>query len=211
MKISVIDAPLMKDELTKIRDERTGGIAFRKGLMHIGRYLGYEITNSFDWVEKRVRTPLSMANGIEIKDIKKVIIINVLRAAMPLVDGLLKVFPDAGVGVISAFRGSAPDFNISIDYINVPKIKRDDVAIIADPMVATGSTMIRILKELDKYGKPKRKVIACVIATEYAIERIEKEFPEVEIYAAAIDSILNDHGYIVPGLGDAGDRSFSKS
>ena len=211
MKISVIDAPLMKNELTKIRDERTGSIAFRKGLMHIGRYLGYEITNSFDWVEKRVRTPLSMANGIEIKDIKNVIIINVLRAAMPLVDGLLKVFPDAGVGVISAFRGAAPNFDVSINYVNVPKIKKDDVVVIADPMVATGSTMVRILKELDKYGSPKRKVIACVIATEYGVGKIEKEFPEMEIYTAAIDPELNDHGYIVPGLGDAGDRSFSKS
>jgi uracil phosphoribosyltransferase (EC 2.4.2.9) len=151
-----------------------------------------------------------MANGIEITDMKNVIIINVLRAAMPLVDGLLKVFPDAGVGVISAFRGSAPDFDISIDYVNVPKIKKNDVVIIADPMVATGSTMVRVLEELDKYGKPKRKVIACVIATEYAVERIEKKFPKVEIYTAAIDSELNDHGYIVPGLGDAGDRSFSK-
>jgi uracil phosphoribosyltransferase len=210
MKISVIDAPLMRDELTKIRDERTGGIAFRKGLMHIGRYLGYEIANSFDWVEKHIRTPLDMANGIEITDMKNVIIINVLRAAMPLVDGLLKVFPDAGVGVISAFRGGAPDFDISIDYVSVPKIKKNDVVIIADPMVATGSTMGRVLEELDKYGNPKRGIIACVIATEYAVERIEKKFPKVEIYTAAIDSELNDHGYIVPGLGDAGDRSFSK-
>ncbi|HIH96700.1 MAG TPA: uracil phosphoribosyltransferase [Thermoplasmata archaeon] len=208
MKITVVDAPLIRDELTKMRDKNTGSIAFRKGLVHIGRYFSYEITKSFDWVEKEVKTPLAAADGIEIEDMKRVIVINVLRAAMPLVDGLLKVFPEARVGIISAFRGKAPEFKVSVDYVKVPRISKKDILIIADPMVATGSTMVRILKELRKYGEPKRKIITCVITTQYAMEKIEKESPDAEVYTAVIDPEINERGYIVPGLGDAGDRAF---
>jgi uracil phosphoribosyltransferase len=211
MKVNVLDTPMILDELTRIRDERTGGIAFRKGLMHIGRYFGYEITKSLSYSEKEVNTPFGKASGIEIKDMKNILIVNVLRAAIPLVDGLLKVFPEARVGIVSAFRGPAPQFDISIDYIRIPKIKKDDIVLIADPMVATGSTMLRVLEELEKFGTPKRKMIACVITTNYAIERLEKEHSQVEIYTAAIDPKVDEHGYIIPGLGDAGDRSFSKA
>jgi len=142
---------------------------------------------------------------------KNILIVNVLRAAIPLVDGLLKVFPEARVGIVSAFRGPAPQFDISIDYIRIPKIKKDDIVLIADPMVATGSTMLRVLEELEKFGTPKRKIVACVITTDYAIDRLEKEHSQVEIYTAAIDQKVDEHGYIIPGLGDAGDRSFSKA
>jgi len=210
VKTNLIDNTIMKDELTRIRDERTGGIGFRKGLMHIGRYLGYEISESLSFMEKKVKTPLGIAGGIEVTDVKNIVIVNVLRAAIPLVDGLLKVFPDARVGIISAFRGEAPDFSVSVDYVKVPRIKRDDIVIVADPMVATGSTMLRVLKEVEGYGRPKRTLVACVITTEHAMESIERTFPDVELYTAAIDPRVDDHGYIVPGLGDAGDRSFSK-
>jgi uracil phosphoribosyltransferase len=211
MKVNVVDTPLILHELTKIRDKRTGGIAFRKGLTHIGRYFGYEITKSFSYRAKEIRTPFGIADGIEIEDMKNVLIINVLRASMPLVDGLLKVFPDARVGIVSAFRGPPPEFEISIDYIRVPNIRKEDVVIVADPMVATGSTMLRVLKELERFGEPKRKIIACVLTTKYAIERIESENPSIELYTAAIDPEVNDSGYIIPGLGDAGDRAFSKA
>jgi len=211
MKVNVVDTPLIMHELTKIRDKRTGGIAFRKGLTHIGRYFGYEITKSFAYKEKEVNTLFGIAKGIEIEDMENVLIINVLRASIPLVDGLLKVFPDARVGIVSAFRGPPPEFEISIDYIRVPNIRKEDVVIVADPMVATGSTMLRVLKELEKFGEPKRKIIACVLTTKYAIERIESKNPSIELYTAAIDPEIDEHGYIIPGLGDAGDRAFSKA
>lgn len=211
MKVNVIETPLILHELTKIRDRRTGGIAFRKGLTHIGRYFGYEITKSFAYKEKEVSTPFGVAKGIEIEDMKNVLMVNVLRASMPLVDGFLKVFPDARVGIVSAFRGPPPNFEISIDYIRVPKIKKEDIVIVADPMVATGSTMVRVLRELKRFGEPKREIIACVITTQYAIERLENEYPDAELYTAAIDPEVDEHGYIIPGLGDAGDRAFSKA
>jgi len=211
MRVNVIGTPLILHELTKIRDRRTGGIAFRKGITHIGRYFGYEITKSFGYREKDITTPFGPAKGIEIEDMENVLIVNVLRASIPLVDGLLKVFPDARVGIVSAFRGPAPDFEISIDYIRVPEIKREDIVIVADPMVATGSTMIHVLKELEKFGTPKREIIACVLTTQYAIDRLEREHPSAELYTAAIDPEIDSHGYIIPGLGDAGDRAFSKA
>ena len=208
MKVNVLDTALIQHELRVLRDVSTGGIAFRKGLQHLGRYFAYEIAKSFPRVERDVSTPLDIAKGVFIEGLGRIVIVNVLRAAIPFVEGLLGVFFEARVGIISAFRSEAPPFCVKIDYVRVPNIEPEDTLIVADPMVATGSTMSGVLKELERFGAPKRTILACILTTPMAISRLEREFPGLLVYASAIDNELNGRGYIVPGLGDAGDRAF---
>ena len=213
-RVHVVAHPYAQMVLTRIRDRNTGQIEFRKGLVKLGRLLGFEIASTFKTVERVVETPLGVkARGVEIPDVDKVVLVTVLRAAMPLTEGLLKVFPTAKQGVISArrveetYRGDLR-FDIEVNYIKLPDLRGEEVAIVADPMLATGSTMLKIIEELGKRGRPKRLIFAHVIATPYGIERVLKAYGEAEIFTVAIDQELNEHGFIVPGLGDAGDRAF---
>ncbi len=202
------DSPFIMEILTELRDKNTDSIAFRKGLVKLGRYMGYELTKTMDVEEVEVETPLERTRGIVVRDRRNVVIITVLRAAIPLMEGLIKVLEHARVGIVSASRGKAPKFEIEMNYIKIPNIKPEDTVIVADPMIATGSTLIRVLKEVSKYGKPKRLIVLGVLAAPEGISRIKKEFPEVEIFVAKVDRELNEKGYILPGLGDAGDRAF---
>ncbi len=137
---------------------------------------------------------------------------------MPMTEGLVKVFPAARQGVISARRveekGMTPDkrFEIEINYVKLPRIRSDDTVIVVDPMVATGSTMEAVLRVLVSHGRARRYIIAAVITTPLAVERLRRLADELSIdikmYVASVDPELNEHGFIVPGLGDAGDRAF---
>ncbi|WP_456365681.1 uracil phosphoribosyltransferase [Thermococcus sp.] len=202
------DSPFIAEILTGLRDRRTDSISFRKGLVKLGRYMGYELTKTMGVREIEVETPLEKTKGVVVEDRRHVVIVTVLRAAIPLMEGLIKVFEHARVGIVSASRGKAPEFRIEMAYIKVPDINGDDTLIVADPMIATGSTLLRVLEEVRKYGSPKRTVILGVLAAPEGISRIKEAFPDVEIFVAGIDRELNDHGYILPGLGDAGDRAF---
>ncbi|NJE00091.1 uracil phosphoribosyltransferase [Thermococcus sp. LS1] len=202
------DSPFIMEILTELRDESTGPIAFRKGLVKLGRYMAYEITKTMETERIRIKTPLEETDGILITDRRNVVIITVLRAAIPLMEGLIKVLDHARVGIVSASRGKAPKFEIEMKYVKVPQITEKDTVIIADPMIATGSTLIKVLDEVKKYGKAKRYVIVGVLAAPEGISRIKEAHPDVEMFVAAIDRELNEKGYILPGLGDAGDRAF---
>ncbi len=214
-KVNIIDHPLAQALLTKLRDKSTDQIEFRKGLVELGRIIGYEIVRSMDVQKKEVETPLGVkARGVTIPDLEHVVIVQILRAAMPMAEGLVKIFERARMGVISARRlenthkkGSL-SFDIESTYVRVPKIFSDDVLIIADPMLATGSTIVTVLRSISSKGKPKRKIVASIIATEFGIKRVLKEDDNSEVYTVAIDPEVNEDGYIVPGLGDAGDRAF---
>ncbi len=216
-----LDHPLAKAILTVLRDKRTGQIEFRKSLVRLGRIIGLEIVRFLDIEKVSVETPLNaLAEGIIIPDMNNTVIISVLRAAMPLVEGLIKIFPNARQGVISARRveekGMKPDysFEIEVTYHKIPEIRETDIVIIADPMFATGSTIIATLEHVLKRGTPKKIFIATVISTNIAIERLRKYLiskgllDKAKVITVAIDPMLNEHGYIVPGLGDAGDRAF---
>ncbi|ACJ15799.1 uracilphosphoribosyltransferase [Thermococcus onnurineus NA1] len=202
------DSPFIMEILTELRDENTGPIAFRKGLVKLGRYMAYEITKTMETERIKIKTPLEETDGILIADRRNVVIITVLRAAIPLMEGLIKVLDHARVGIVSASRGKAPKFEIEMKYVKVPQITEKDTVIIADPMIATGSTLIKVLDEVKKYGKAKRYVIVGVLAAPEGISRIKEAHPDVEMFVAAIDRELNEKGYILPGLGDAGDRAF---
>jgi uracil phosphoribosyltransferase len=210
MPVKIIDHVYAQHLLTRLRDKSTAGIEFRKGLVRLGRIVGYELVKTFPVRTVDVETPLGVAKGVEIVGLDRVVIVEVLRAAMPFVEGLLKAFPQARLGVVTARRreeGGA----IDVDIFNskIPQISQDDIVIVADPMLATGVTMTRVIEEVYRAGMPGRLVVVSVIATPVGIGRVLSRFPEVEIYTVAIDPMLNDKGFIVPGLGDAGDRAFS--
>ena len=207
-KVTVMDHPMVMEQLSLVRNKGTNQVAFRKAIYRLGRFMAYEFLRTMDVQEFTVETPLGPASGGRVKGNDKIVIILVLRAAIPFVEGMYKNFPMARTGVISAWRGKPPDFPIEVNYAKVPKIARDDVVIIADPMLATGHTLREVAKRVLEKGKPKRMAFFSVIATMQGIDYVAKAFPKAEFYTCAVDPALNDHGYIVPGLGDAGDRSF---
>jgi uracil phosphoribosyltransferase len=201
---------LISEAIGKLRDKKTSAASFRITLKRIGNFLAYEASKYLDTKTSAVETPLGVANFDEHKD--EIVVISILRAALPMSEGVLEVLPDAAVGVISTSRGKmlekdGTNFRIDCAYMNIPYLE-DKVAIIVDPMLASGSTMLFLLKQLENQ-KPKKVIILSAIAAKFGIERIIQNYPEVLILAGAIDPILNEKGYIVPGLGDAGDRAFN--
>ena len=207
-KVTVMDHPMVMEQLSLVRDKATNQVAFRKAIYRLGRFMAYEFLRTLDTEEFRVDTPLGPAKGGRVKGNDKIVIILVLRAAIPFVEGMYKNFPMARTGVISAWRGKPPDFPIEVNYAKVPKISADNVVVIADPMLATGHTLREVAKRVFQQGRPKRLAFFSIIATMQGINYVAEKFPKAEFYTCAIDPELNDHGYIVPGLGDAGDRSF---
>jgi uracil phosphoribosyltransferase len=213
----LITHSLAKDTLSRLRDVETAQVAFRKGLVKLGRICGYEIIDGAMETEYvSVDTPLAETTGERVKGMDDVVIINVLRAATPFVEGLLKAFPRAKQGVISAGRdeeaGMDEDgrFPITIDYVKLPAITEKDTVIVADPMLATGSTMSAVLEHVldSAKGSPQDLFVLSAVSAPDGLLRIDQEFPDADLLTVAIDDHLDENGYIVPGLGDAGDRAF---
>jgi len=213
---SLVTHALAKDELSRLREKNTEQVEFRKGLVRLGRLCGYEIIDGrmeTEYVE--IETPLTTTMCERVTGLDDVVIVNVLRAATPFVEGLLKAFPRARQGVISASRDESAgmdadgEFPISVDYVKLPDIAPDDTVIVADPMLATGSTMSTVLSHITEQGTdPEHLVVLSAVAAPPGIVRVTDEFPEIDLLTVAIDDELNEEGFIVPGLGDAGDRAF---
>ena len=211
----LITHALAKDTLSRLRDIETEQVAFRKGLVKLGRICGYEIIDgAMDTEYISVETPLTETTGERVQGLGNVVIINVLRAATPFVEGLLKAFPRAKQGVISAGRdeeagmGDDGSFPITIDYVKLPEISPEDTVIVADPMLATGSTMAAVLDHVLGDTTPADLFVLSAVSAPDGLLRIGEEFPEADLLTVAIDDHLDDDGYIIPGLGDAGDRAF---
>ena len=211
----LITHALAKDTLSRLRDVETEQVAFRKGLVKLGRICGYEIIDGAMETEYvPVTTPLQETTGERVKGLDDVVIINVLRAATPFVEGLLKAFPRAKQGVISAGRDEEAgmtdgEFPITIDYVKLPEIGPDDTVIVADPMLATGSTMCAVLDHvLDETGDFEDLFVLSAVSAPDGLVRVSEQVPEADLLTVAIDDRLDDDGFIVPGLGDAGDRAF---
>ncbi|MDD3754088.1 MAG: uracil phosphoribosyltransferase [Methanobacterium sp.] len=207
--IKVVDHLLVQENLTTIRVEEIDRINFRGGIIEIGRWLAYELANTLEKENMTVQTPLGNAKGVKIKDKKDMVVVNVLRAAIPLVEGILRVFKDAQYGVVGAWRKDESPFPVEVGYFKLPPVD-DKIVVVADPMLATGNTMNAILDRIHEKGNPKRIVMLNVIASKQGIESVKNKHPHVEIYTCAVDEKLNEDGYIVPGLGDAGDKAFGK-
>jgi uracil phosphoribosyltransferase len=211
----VVDHALAKHTLSRLRSAETEQVSFRKGLVKLGRICGYEIIDGAMETEfVSITTPLSETTGERVKGLDDVVIVNVLRAATPFVEGLLKAFPRAKQGVISAGRDEEAgmndegEFPITIDYMKLPDISEDDTVIVADPMLATGSTMVAVLENLLADADPERTLVLSAVAAPPGLVRVDEAFPEVDLLTVAVDERLDDDGFIVPGLGDAGDRAF---
>jgi len=217
-RLTVVDHPYAQAVLTKLRDRATSQVEFRKGLVRLGRVLGLEIVRDFGVEEVEVETPLGVrAKGVRIRGFEDVVIVTVLRAAWPLTEGLVKVFYAARQGVVAARRVEERgmrdyEFEVEISYVKIPRINSGDAVIVSDVMVATGSTMLRVLDEVLKRGEANRYYIASAIATPVSVGKLrayaERRGIDLRMYVAAVDPQLNERGFIVPGLGDAGDRAF---
>jgi len=214
-RTAVVTHALAQHTLTELRSVDTAQVEFRKGLVRLGRICGYGIIDAWmDTEEVPVQTPLTEATGTRITGLDDVVIVNVLRAATPFVEGLLKVFPQARQGVISASRDESAgmndegEFPIAVQYVKLPEIKPKDTVIVADPMLATGSTMASVLDELLDGTIPKELLVLSAVSAPEGVERISSDYPEAELVTVSVDDHLDEEGFIVPGLGDAGDRAF---
>jgi uracil phosphoribosyltransferase len=211
----LITHALATDTLSRLRDVETEQVEFRKGLVKLGRICGYEIIDGAMETEYvPVETPLEETTGERVKGLDDVVIINVLRAATPFVEGLLKAFPRAKQGVISAGRDEEAGmtdgkFPITIDYVKLPEIRPEDTVIVADPMLATGSTMVAVLDHvLEEADDFEDLFVLSAVSAPAGLVRVSEAVPEADLLTVAIDDHLDDDGFIVPGLGDAGDRAF---
>ncbi len=206
--LKILKNIVLQDRLTKIRNVNIDGIHFKAGLVEMGRLIGYEFASNMDIGEVTVKTPLGSANGIRINETENIVVVAVLRAAIPMVEGVMSVFNTAKYGVVGAWREKEPPFKVKVGYIKIPDIQ-DKIVIIADPMLATGNTMNTIITEMKKHGNPNRLAIFNIISTEEGVEKVLANHSEVEIYTCSIENELKD-GYIIPGLGDAGNIAFGK-
>ena len=217
-KLKVINRKYAQAILTNLRNKNISQIEFRKGLVRLGRILGLEIAEDYDYEEVEVETPLGVVvRGVRMKDLDNTIIVTVLRAAWPLTEGLIKIFYNAKQGVIAARRVEEKgmknyDFEVEVSYVKLPKITSDNIVIISDVMVATASTLLRVIDKVRERGEPKRFYVASVISTPIAIEKLQRYADvsgiDLRMFTLSIDPEVNDKGFIVPGLGDAGDRAF---
>lgn len=205
MNVNVMTHPLIQHKVTLIRNVETGSKDFRELLEEITLLMGYEITRDLPLEDVEVQTPLVKAIGKQIAG-KKLGIIPILRAGFGMVSGLLELMPMAKVGHVGLYRD--PETLKPVEYYcKLPSDLSDRRIIVTDPMLATGgsaSAAITLLKE-----KGARDIqLMCLVAAPQGVEAVNKEHPDVRIYVAALDEDLNEHGYILPGLGDAGDRIF---
>ena len=203
--VHILDHPLLQHKLAILRDENTGVTEFRQVVSEIATLMCYEATRDLPLEEYEVQTPVAKAKVKRIAG-KKLAIVPILRAGLGMVDGILTLIPGAKVGHIGLFRD--PETLEPVKYYckMPPDIEERDV-IILDPMLATGGSASAAIDFIKEYGVKNIKLMNILAAPE-GIARIRKDHPDVPIYVAACDEKLNDHGYIVPGLGDAGDRIF---
>ena len=187
--------------------QQTDRLRFRRNLERIGEIAAYEISKQLEYVEKEVQTPLGISICPVLKE--QPVLATILRAGLPLHQGLLNFFDKADNAFISAFRKHNRDgsFEISLDYISCPEIE-NRVVIISDPMLATGSSMVKTIQYLREEGHPSQIHVVAAIACTVGIEYVQRSEPQVRIWCGAIDEELTAKGYIVPGLGDAGDLAF---
>lgn len=203
--VCVIDHPLIQHKLSIIRDSNTGAKEFRELVEEVSMLMAYEVTRNFSLEEVEVETPVATAHCRTIAG-KKIAVIPILRAGLGMVGGILKLIPTAKVGHIGVYRD--PETLQPIEYYcKLPQDIVERELIIVDPMLATGGSAVAGIQFLKQRGATQIRLM-CLIAAPEGIQNVQDKHPDVDIYVAAVDDRLNSHGYIVPGLGDAGDRLF---
>ncbi|MGI9434401.1 MAG: uracil phosphoribosyltransferase [Geminicoccaceae bacterium] len=204
-KVTRIDHPLVQHKLTLMRCKDTAVVQFRQLAREIALLLAYEVTRDLPLTTTEIMTPVAPTRAPELAG-KKLCFVSILRAGNGLLDGMLDLVPSARVGHIGIYRD--PDTLVAVEYYyKVPDDLPERSVILVDPMLATGNSAVAAISKLRDDGAEQLK-FACLLAAPEGIQQVQEAHPDVPIYTAAIDERLNDHGYIVPGLGDAGDRLY---
>ena len=204
-KLVIIDHPLVQHKLSLLRDKNTGTKAFRELVTELSLLMAYEVTRDLELVETEIETPVCHTK-VKMLANEKLAVIPILRAGLGMADGMMNLIPNAKLGHIGMYRN--PDTLMPTSYYCKlpPDIEERDV-IIVDPMLATGNSAIEACRIVKEAGCKSVRLV-CLIAAPEGVEAMQQAHPDVDIYLANLAEKLNDHGYIVPGLGDAGDRLF---
>ena len=200
----LLNHPLVKKNVTVLRDVNTQSEAFRSAVKRISSHLAVEITKNIKVKKVKVRTPLELTAGFELS--QQIVLVPVLRAGLGMVQGFIDIIPDAKVGHIGLQRDEET-LKPKQYYYKTPKNLRSSIVILLDPMLATGGSSSQAIANLKKRGS-RDCMFACIVASPDGLYKMRKDHPDVKIFCAALDRGLNERGYIVPGLGDAGDRTF---
>lgn len=202
--VTIIQHPLIQHNLTRLRDERTGPQEFRRVLSEVAALMVYEATRSFDVVPKKVKTPMKVTQGYELK--REVILVPILRAGLGMLDSILQLIPHAKVGFIGLKR-EEKSLQATSYHKSLPENLRDFEVILIDPMLATGGSAVAAMNLLAERDATHVRMVN-LIASPEGIRQVREHFGNFPIFTAAVDERLNRKGYILPGLGDAGDRLF---
>lgn len=204
-KLQVIDHPLIQHKLTIIRDKRTGTKYFREVVNEIARLLAYEVSREMPLEDVEIETPLVISTQKRLTG-KKVVIVPILRAGLGMVDGMLDLIPAAKVGHVGMYRDHETMEPVEY-FIKMPSDLPERELLVVDPMLATGGSAVAAIDALKKRGATNIKFV-CLVAAPEGVKVLQDAHPDVDIYTASLDEKLNEKGYILPGLGDAGDRLF---
>ena len=206
LKVNVIDHPLIQHKLTILRKKETGTKDFRHLLDEIGMLMTYEVTRNFPLKDVEIETPICKCMGKELADTRKLCVVPILRAGIGLQNGVVNMIPTAKIGHIGLYRD--PETLKPVEYYcKMPADINQRTMLVVDPMLATGGSSAAALTMLKEKGA-KKLILMCLVAAPEGVKVLNEEHPDVPIYVAALDEKLNEHGYIGPGLGDAGDRIF---
>jgi uracil phosphoribosyltransferase len=204
-KVTVVDHPLVQHKLTLLRDKSTSTKNFRQLLRETATLLCYEVTRDLPLDPVEIETPLMPMSSRKLSG-KKLVFAPILRAGVGLLDGMLDLVPSARVAHVGLYRD--PESLVAVEYyFKSPTSLAERLVIAVDPMLATGNTAVAAIDRLKEHGASELRFV-CVLASAEGLARLHAQHPEVPVWTAAIDSQLNDHGYILPGLGDAGDRLY---
>ena len=202
--LTVFDHPLIKHKLSIMRDKETSTKDFRENLDEIGSLMVYEITRDLPLKEIEIETPMCSMTASKLA--KDVVVVPILRAGLGMVSGITKLIPNAKVAHVGVYRDENT-LEPHAYFEKYPKNMDDAVVIVVDPMLATGGSAVADLDMVKKKGAKNIRLV-CLVGAEEGIQNVKKHHPDVDVYLAALDGSLNENGYIVPGLGDAGDRIF---
>ena len=204
-RVMIMDHPLIAHKISYIRQEHVGTKEFREMIGEIAQLMCYEATRDLELRDVKIKTPIAEMTGKELAG-KKLAIVPILRAGVGMVDGMLSLIPAAKVGHIGLYRD--PETLEPVEYYcKLPADCSEREVFVVDPMLATGGSSVAAIRMLKEKGVKNIRFL-CIIAAPEGVKRMQEEHPDVDIYIGALDVKLNDHGYIVPGLGDAGDRIF---
>ena len=203
--LTIVSHPLVQHKLTLMREKQTSTAVFRQLLREISQLLAYELTRGLPMTTKSIQTPMERMDA-PVLDGKKLALISILRAGNGLLDGVLELVPSARVGFVGLYRDEETLQPVQY-YFKVPEALQDRLVIAVDPMLATGNSSVAAVDLLKQTGATNIRFL-CLLAAPEGVARMREAHPDVPIVTAALDSCLNEKGYIVPGLGDAGDRMF---